>query len=182
MIKQTFAFLWEAIKIIVIALLIVVPIRYFLFQPFIVRGDSMIPNFENNDYLLIDELSFRLRDPQRGEAIVFRPPNNNSSLYIKRVIGLPYETVKVSNGNILIIQNRESFVLDESNYLPKITKTTGNIEVFLGEDEYFVLGDNRDFSSDSRIFGIVSGKSIVGRAFFRAFPLDRIERIKAPVY
>ena len=182
MFKKFISFLWETFKIVVLALIIVVPIRYFLFQPFIVRGDSMIPNFENSDYLLIDELSFRIRPPQRGETVVFMPPNHNSFPYIKRIIGLPGETIKIAESKVIIIKNGENLILDESEYLPETSKTTGQVEVVLKENEYFVLGDNREFSSDSRIFGIVPFANITGRVFFRAWPLNRISMIEIPKY
>ena len=109
--KSFFLFIWEITKIVVIALLIVVPIRYFLFQPFFVRGQSMEPNFEDGNYLIVDELSFRLRDPQRGEVIVFKYPNNPSQRYIKRIVGLPGETIEIKDGKVIIFENNQRKVL-----------------------------------------------------------------------
>ena len=96
--KKLLSFIWEIIKIVIIALAIVVPIRYFLFQPFFVKGESMEPNFQNGDYLIVDELSYRLREPERGEVIVFKYPRNISQRYIKRIIGLPGEAVEIKDG------------------------------------------------------------------------------------
>ena len=142
----------------------------------------MLPNFHNGDYLLVDEISFRLRKPQRGEVVVFQPPNHNPSPYIKRIIGLPGETIKISEGRVVILKERGGEVLDESAYLPAGVKTKGNLTVVLGKQEYFVLGDNRSFSSDSRIFGVVHYQEIIGRVFFRVLPLNRMGRIKGPNY
>lgn len=181
--KQVFSFLFETIKIAVVAFLIVLPIRYFLFQPFLVKGDSMLSNFSDGDYLLIDEISFRFREPQRGEVIVFSPPHNNSTRYIKRIIGLPGETIQIQAGQVMIAQqNNNFFVLDESKYLLDSFFTPGNVEITLGENEFFVLGDNRQFSSDSRSFGVLSREHIIGRVFFRAWPFNNFTKIEAPAY
>jgi len=180
--KEYFSFLFEIFKIVLIALLIVIPIRYFLFQPFIVRGDSMEPNFQNGDYLLIDEISFRFRDPKRGEVIIFRPPTQDSARYIKRIIGLPGETVRIEDSEVLLFDGNADQILDESSYLLPSTLTPGNLTVSLGENEYFVLGDNRQFSSDSRRWGALKKENITGRAFLRAWPAARFTRIIIPSY
>jgi len=175
--------LFEILEIVVIAALIVVPIRYFLFQPFIVRGDSMEPNFENGDYLLIDEISFRFREPKRGEVVVFKLPNQPSNRYIKRIIGLPGETVQIANGKVILFgENGKAQILDESNYLKNNLETPGNVKITLGNNEFFVLGDNRQFSSDSRAWGALPRENIIGRAFFRAFPFDKFSKIETPAY
>ncbi len=176
--KKFLIFIWEIIKIVIIALLIVLPIRYFLFQPFIVSGQSMKPNFEPGDYLIIDELSFRLREPKRGEVVVFRFPRNPSQRYIKRIIGLPGEEVGIEGGMVKI--NGE--FLDETSYLPLGIETRGVVHLKLSEDEYFVLGDNREASSDSRYWGALPKKNIVGRVFLRAWPLTAFAKFEAPHY
>lgn len=180
--KEYFSFLFEIFKIVLIALLIVIPIRYFLFQPFIVRGDSMEPNFQNGDYLLIDEISFRFRNPKRGEVIIFSPPAQGSARYIKRIIGLPGETVQIEDGKVLLFDGNTEQILDESSYLLPLTLTPGNLRVSLGENEYFVLGDNRQFSSDSRQWGALKKENITGRVFLRAWPTTRFTRITNPSY
>lgn len=172
--KNIFLFIWEIGKIVFIALLIVIPIRYFLFQPFFVRGASMEPNFQNSDYLIVDQISYRFRDPKRGEVIVFKHPRGLSRRYIKRIIGLPGETIKIKNNKVMIYYNTEGAILDELDYLPLNTQTPGETKVTLVENEFFVLGDNRIASSDSRRWGPLSRKNIVGRVFFRAWPLDNL--------
>lgn len=180
--KKFFSFTWEITKIVIIALIIVVPIRYFLFQPFFVKGQSMEPNFENGDYLIIDEISYRFGDPQRGEVVVFKYPNNPSQRYIKRIIGLPGETIEIKNGQVMISNEKEEEVLNESDYLSLSTFTSGNIEVILFENEYFVLGDNRAASSDSRRWGSLTRDDIIGRVFIRAWPLPALAKFEVPTY
>ncbi len=176
--KGFFQFLWEIIEIVVLALVIVLPIRYFIFQPFIVSGQSMEPNFEKGDYLIVDELSFRLREPKRGEVIVFKYPLNPRQRYIKRIIGLPGEKVTIEEGVVKI--NGE--VLDEKEYLPPYIKTDGVLELKLGENEYFVLGDNRPASHDSRRWGPLPRKFIIGRAFLRLWPIKALAKFEPPSY
>jgi len=180
--KKSLAFLWEIAKIVIIALIIVVPIRYFLFQPFFVKGQSMEPNFENGDYLLVDEISYRLGGIERGDVIVFKYPNDPSQRYIKRVIGLPGETVQIENGKIAIFSEEEGIYLDESEYLSSAVFTPGSVPITLAEDEYFVLGDNRSSSADSRLWGPLAKEYIVGRVFLRAWPLNALAAISAPSY
>lgn len=176
--RNIFAFFWEITKVVVIALVIVVPIRYFIFQPFLVKGQSMEPNFETGDYLIIDEISYRFRDPQRGEVVVFKYPQNPSQRYIKRIIGLPGETIEIKDGKVFI-DNKE---LDEKSYLPISSQTPGNMLITLGENEYFVLGDNRLASYDSRRWGSLPKKDIIGRVFIRAWPITALAKIAAPQY
>jgi len=171
-------FVWEILKIVIIALVIVIPIRYFLFQPFIVKGQSMEPNFENSNYLIVDELSYRFRDPQRGEVVVFRYPKNISQRFIKRIIGLPGDKIEVKAGSIMVNDQ----VLDESKYLPSGVQTPGNIQTSLNENEYFVLGDNRISSFDSRQWGLLPRKNIIGRVLIRAWPITTLTKIEVPSY
>ncbi|MEK7562557.1 MAG: signal peptidase I [Patescibacteria group bacterium] len=168
-------FVWEVLKIFIIASVIVLPIRYFLFQPFIVKGDSMVPNFLSGDYLIVDELSYRFSDPQRGDVIVFKYPKDATQRFIKRVIGLPGETVDVSNGSVTISKDGKSFVLAEA-YIPPDLKTYGDARTVLGADEFFVLGDNREFSYDSRRWGSVPKKDIIGKALLRILPLAALSK------
>lgn len=179
--KKIFSFVWETAKIIIIALLIVVPIRTFLFQPFFVKGQSMDPTFENGDYLIVDELSYRFRDPERGEVVVFKYPNDPSQRYIKRVIGLPGETVEIKGGKITIINEKGKELLDEK-YLPSNILTLGDANIALSQEEYFVLGDNRMASSDSRRWGALPEKNIIGRVFLRAWPITALAAFEAPNY
>lgn len=177
-------FFGEIFKIVVIALLIVLPIRYFLFQPFFVKGQSMEPNFESGDYLIIDEISYRLREPLRGEVVVFKNPQNPSQRFIKRIIGLPGETVELKDGKVVIFAKQKKFILDESAYLPPFVQTNARAYeiIALNKDEYFVLGDNRANSSDSRVFGTLPRNNIIGRVLFRPWPFTALAKIEVPAY
>jgi len=177
--KKFLLFAWELAKIAVIAFVIVAPIRYFLFQPFIVSGASMDPNLAHGDYLIIDEISYRFSTPQRGDIVVFDAsflPNYKGQRFIKRVIGLPGETVNVVNGQVQIIQGDKTTVLAEK-YLPADLKTYRDRNVTLGADEYFVMGDNREFSYDSRMWGAVIKKNIIGKALIRILPITNLKII-----
>lgn len=182
--KKFLIFIWEIIKIIVISLLIVVPIRYFLIQPFFVKGASMEPNFDDGQYLIIDEISYRFRLPERGEVIVFKYPQDPSQYYIKRIIGLPGETVEIISGYVIIYnhQNPQGKILDESQYLDIRQETLGNVKITLAKDEYFILGDNRPASSDSRRWGPLKTDYIIGRTWIRAWPPEKAEVFAAPSY
>jgi len=179
--KNFFSFLFETAKIVILAVIIVVPIRYFIFQPFFVQGMSMEPNFHNGDYLIVDEITYRFMSPQRGEVVVFKYPKSPTQRYIKRIIGLPEETINIKEGQISIINQNGTWILDESDYLLE-AYTGGEIKVSLSKDEYFVLGDNRAFSSDSRRWGALSREFIVGKVYLRAWPFTALAKIEAPVY
>lgn len=165
--------LWEFVKFFLIAVLIVVPIRIWVAQPFIVSGASMLPNFENGQYLIVDEFSYHFREPARGEVIIFRAPRDTSEFYIKRIVGLPEERVEISNGTIHIYNNEfpGGITLEES-YL-QYKSPNSNIALTLEADEYFVLGDNRPMSSDSRVWGPLENKLIIGRAWLRLWPFTK---------
>jgi len=180
--KKFFIYVWEVIKIVVLAFLIVAPIRLFIFQPFFVKGQSMEPNFENGDYLFVDELSYRLESPQRGEVIVFKYPNDVSQRYIKRIIGLPGETIEIKDGKVDVFNKDGEKILKEETYIPEGVLTLGDIRITLKENEYFVLGDNRIASSDSRRWGPVPKEDIIGRVFFRVWPLATLTKFGAPIY
>jgi len=179
--KNFLSLVFEVLKIFIIALAIVIPVRYFLFQPFIVKGHSMDPNFSDGDYLIIDEISYKLRSPQRGEVIVFDPPTNPSDRYIKRIIGLPGETLEIKDGTVFIYKDDNPQPLDE-NYLPKDLKTLGSLKISLDNNEYFVLGDNRTASLDSRRFGVITKEKIIGKVYLRAWPFTAFAKIEAPAY
>lgn len=176
-------FILELLKIAVLAGVTIALIRYFLFKPFYVKGASMEPTFMAKEYLIIDELSYRLREPQRGEVIVFRYPENPKEYFLKRIIGLPGETVKIGGGKVLIYNKErpEGVEVDES-YLPKNITTEGDRVIALNENQYFVLGDNRPNSYDSRRFGPVDRGLIVGRAWLRGWPFNRAEVLKTPSF
>ena len=180
--RSLFSSLGEIFQIVIIALLIVIPIRYFLFQPFFVRGHSMEPCFHNGDYLIVDQISYRIREPQRGEVIVFKYPLNPSVRYIKRIVGLPGETIEIEEGKVKITENSQSRFLNESDYLAEYMETRGHTKIVLGGHEYFVLGDNRSVSSDSRRWGTLGKEDIIGRVYLRAWPVDAWAQIEAPNY
>jgi signal peptidase I len=177
-------FVWEIAKVIIISLAIIIPLRFFVFQPFIVQGNSMEPNYANGEYLIIDEISYRFKEPQRGDVIVFRFPRNPSQFYIKRVVGLPGETVEVESGRVIITndQHKGGLEINEESYLGQPQFTPGDAKVVLGPTEYFVLGDNRDASSDSRGWGPLDEEFIIGRSWLRAFPVDRFTKFELPSY
>lgn len=172
--KVIFLAVWEILEIVVVAALAVFIVRTFLAQPFLVSGASMEPSFFNGDYLLIDEISYHLREPERGEVAVFKYPRDPKIDYIKRIIGLPGEKVAIENGNVKIFNtgHPEGFVLNES-YLPENLKTLGNGEVSLGEKEYFVMGDNRNYSYDSRRWGAVPRGNMLGLVRLRLLPITQ---------
>jgi len=185
MFKNFFSFVFELIKIVVISLVIIIPVRYFLIQPFYVKGASMEPNFYDHEYLIIDEITYRFNDPERGDIVVFRYPKNPQEYFIKRLIALPGEEVQIKDGNVIIYneENKDGMILEEP-YLTSGVKTYGLSEkkVRLSSNEYFVLGDNRNSSKDSRSFGPVNDSYLTGRVLLRGWPLDRIHLFEAPEY
>ena len=174
--KQFLLAFWEVAEVILIAVVTVFFVRTFLMQPFLVSGASMEPNFSTGNYLLIDEVTYRLRVPERGEVVVFKYPNDPSVYYIKRIVGLPGERIIVKNGEIKI-KNKEhpdGIKMDET-YLNTNLKTLGDIDSTLDSDDYFVMGDNRSFSYDSRSWGALPKGNIVGIVRLRLFPINSVE-------
>ncbi len=172
------ATVWEVIKLALFTLIIVVPIRTYVAQPFIVSGASMDPTFRDHEYLIVDELSYYLRTPARGEVVIFRYPKDPSKFFIKRIIGLPGETVAIQQGEVVVKQNGTETKIAEP-YLHQ--PFTANAEVTLGATDYFVMGDNRNVSYDSRSWGALPKKMIVGRALLRLFPPQRIALLPGAV-
>ena len=173
-------FFLELIKLVVMAGITIILVRYFLFKPFYVKGQSMEPAFYERDYLIIDEISYRFRDPDRGEVIVFESPVSEDH-YLKRIIGLPGERVKISDNKIIIYNDEyPQGVVVEEVYLDE--NTPGTEVTTLGEDQYFVMGDNRDASYDSRRFGPIDKNSIVGRVWLRGWPISRVSTFGVPNY
>lgn len=167
-------FFVEFLKTAIIIGILAFIIRFFLVQPFIVEGASMEPSFQDNEYLLIEKVSNYFSGVKRGEVVVFRYPENPDINYIKRVIGLPGDKIEIENGKIRIWpeDSKDSIILRE-DYLAPNTFTSGDIEVTLGEDEYFVMGDNRGNSSDSRDWGALSEKNIIGHSWLVIFPTSK---------
>jgi signal peptidase I len=151
---------------------VVIPIRLFIVSPFIVDGASMHPTFENLDYLVINEFIYYFKAPARGDVVVFRYPPNPSVFYIKRVIGLPSETVSINHGAVMITTAAgEKITLAEPYVVSEDATYTKNVS--LNPGEYFVMGDNRPNSSDSRIWGPLPRKDIVGRVDLRLLQVSR---------
>jgi len=160
----------EIVRFSIIAILIVVPIRMFIAQPFIVSGASMAETFHSGEYLVVDQVSYHLGHPERGEVVIFRYPRDPSKFFIKRVIGLPGDTITIEN-QVVTITNAEypgGVILNEpySEPMPVAAPMTET----LGDREYFVMGDNRSESSDSRVWGVLQEERIIGRALVRLFP------------
>jgi signal peptidase I len=174
--KKQGSFFMEIVKFTIIAVIIVVPFRLFIAQPFIVSGASMDPTFENGEYLIVDQITYRLEKPQRESIIIFKYPKDTSKFFIKRIIGLPGETVEISGTKVKIKNNKhpEGIILDEP-YVAINHEKQDKMTVILKDNEYFVMGDNRIGSSDSRIWGPVDEKLITGRPILRLLPLKKID-------
>ncbi|MFZ1626869.1 MAG: signal peptidase I [Candidatus Moraniibacteriota bacterium] len=186
---STGALLLEMVKILVLAAVVIIPIRAFLFQPFFVQGASMEPNFDDGEYLVISEFGLKhtkipivgvnvnpFRDLSRQQPIVFRFPRDPSQFFIKRVIALPGESVEIKNGKVYIYNkgHPDGYVLDETAYLDAIVQTSDLARTKVADDEYFVLGDNRPFSYDSRAFGPIKKTAVIGRVLLRAWPVSEM--------
>ncbi len=174
-------FCLEILQIFLIAAAIIIPVRYFLIQPFIVKGASMETSYYDGEYLVIDELTPRFKDFVRGEVVVFRPATVQNQHYIKRVIGLPGESIEIRDGQVTVFNDQypNGIVLQES-YISEYT--AGHQKIDLGLDEYYLLGDNRDHSLDSRTLGAVKVDAIVGRVWLRGLPFERMGVIQKPEY
>ncbi len=173
----------EIIEIVLIAVFVVFGVRTFLVQPFLVSGASMEPNFHGGDYILINELSYRFRQPERGEVVVFHYPGDERTYFIKRIIGLPGEHVLVEGGKVMIYNKKypDGMQIDET-YLPGNLKTIGEKDMVLGDNEYFVMGDNRDASFDSRQWGPLKRTEVVGSVWIRLWPLNQVMAFTKPSY
>ena len=165
---------WDLIKFAALALIIVLPIRMFIAQPFIVSGESMVPTFQDGQYLIVDEISYILNGAHRGDVVVFKYPNDTKRYFIKRIIGMPNEKIIVTDKDVTIInkENPNGFKLvepyvNENSFLQTGEYTTGN-------NEYFTMGDNRNHSADSRTWGILPKNLMVGRAYLRLLPFKDI--------
>jgi signal peptidase I len=174
------SFWGEILQIAVISLVIVIPFRLFIAQPFLVSGPSMDDTFANGEYLIVDELSYRFIEPARGDVIIFHYPLDTKKFFIKRIIGLPGETIEIKNESVTICQSDcktdpNKITLTEPYVkINKLNSPRPNSSVTLKADEYYVLGDNRSVSSDSRIWGPVKRDLISGRALIRLLPINRV--------
>ncbi len=194
--KSVIVYIFEFLKIIIISLIIIVPIRTFVFQPFFVQGASMEPNFHDGEYLIINEFGYKktvigtdkkefftvdsFKEIDRKEVIVFRNPRNPKEYFIKRVIGLPGDRIEIKDGEVILYngENPQGGILDETDYLTKMLHNTECRDQCIFEvkqDEFLVFGDNRKYSSDSRSWGVLPSKFVVGKVLFRAWPFDEIK-------
>ena len=193
--RRGFGCLLEIVETLVLTLVIYLLIHNFIAQPFEVDQNSMMPTIQPREYVLIDKLSPRFNDYRRGEVVVFQPPEDYQQggiPFIKRVIGLPGDTVSLENGEVFITPAGGSPVLIDEPYVavdadgrtvptqPRDAASTTQWVVPAGS--YFVMGDNRLQSQDSRVFGPIERELIVGRAWLRYFPLDRIGFVERPEY
>lgn len=149
------------------------PIRMFIAQPFVVSGSSMFPTFKNGQYIIVDELSYEIGEPKRNDITIFRYPNDPSRFFIKRIIGLPNEKIQIKNGEITIFNKThpKGFILNQP-YLRQSFTYNGTYKT--GNKEYFVMGDNRKESLDSRVWGFLPSNLVAGRALVRLFPFKTI--------
>lgn len=178
--KAVLSFIVETIKVFILAAAIILPIRYFLIQPFYVKGASMEPNFYDHEYLMINEISYRFAEPERGDIAVFRFPRDPKQFFIKRIVGMPGETLEIKNGDVLLYDpvTNKWLPINESWYLSDdvVTAVNGQSGHYtLADDEFLLFGDNRTHSLDSRNFGPVKKSLIIGKVWFRGWPLDRIK-------
>lgn len=166
---------WDLVRFIFIAVIIVLPIRMLVAQPFIVSGSSMFPTFKDNQYLIVDQISYKFEEPARGDVVIFKYPLDPSKFFIKRTIGLPNETVSIKQGIITITHADGTEIELDEPYLKETQISKDTMSVELKDDEYFVMGDNRIASSDSRTWGVLPRKNIVGRALIRLLPVDVLD-------
>ncbi len=173
--KKGGGFFMEVLKFTLVAVIIVVPFRLYIAQPFIVSGASMDPAFETSEYLIVDQISYAFKNPPRESVVIFKYPKDPTKYFIKRIIGLPGETLEI-RGTKVTIKNAdrpEGFILHEP-YVDIQHEKQDDITVKLKADEYFVMGDNRSGSSDSRVWGPIKEELIVGRPFIRLLPVNKI--------
>lgn len=182
------SYIVDFIETIVVALAIFVVVYLFLLQPHQVKGASMKPNFTDGEYILTDKISYRFSKPQRGDVIIFQAPTDPEVDFIKRIIGLPGEKVKISDGKIIIYNDthKDGFTLNEPYDIKGPTsggkEVPQNTEVSVGNNQYFVLGDNRVESFDSRSWGMLPKENITGKAWLRYWPLNKLGFVKHSKY
>jgi signal peptidase I len=179
--KRRLSAAWDASEVIVISLAVALFVRFFIAQPFLVSGASMEPSFHNGNFLIVDELSYRFNEPERGDVIIFHYPGNEKEYFIKRIIGLPGETLTV-NGNAVTISTNQGDLELREPYIKEDGRLPTSKTVTLGSDEYFVMGDNRGNSFDSRSWGPLSKDEIAGIARVRVFPFSQFGVVSSPTY
>ncbi|MBL1434319.1 signal peptidase I [Candidatus Wolfebacteria bacterium] len=165
----------EILVFLFLATLIVIPFRLFIAQPFVVQGASMEPTYMDSEYLIIDQLTYKFNEPKRGDVITFRYPKDPSVFFIKRIVGLPGETVVVDDETVTITTPGVGTIQLVEPYAKFDGPLFGRQSLTLGVDEYYVLGDNRPRSADSRVWGVLPKENIMGRAFLRLLPITNID-------
>jgi signal peptidase I len=185
--SSIYLFIAELIRSIIIVVVLAYVIRAFVLQPFIVDGSSMEPLLQNNDYLLVDKLSYHFEAPKRGDVIVFRYPEDTSVNYVKRIIGLPGETVIFKDGKVEIVNSAHpnGFILNEPyiiDHSPTLLPPGVSNSYVVPKGSYFVMGDNRPASSDSRIWGFMPMSDMIGRVVLEAYPINDIHIIHGMNY
>ncbi|MFZ3020320.1 MAG: signal peptidase I [Minisyncoccia bacterium] len=163
----------DLLSFLAIVVFVIIPFRMFIAQPYLVDGSSMDPTFKNGEYLIVDEISYRFEEPKRGDVIIFHYPLDPKQFFIKRIIGLPGETVQLSAGGTTIIntEHPEGIKIDEPFV---VFNKTDTLTYTLKDGQYFAMGDNRAASADSRLWGPVPRKNIVGKPVLALFPVDKI--------
>jgi signal peptidase I len=181
--KKVFAFFGDLIEVVVFSGAIFLVLYLLVLQPHKIKGSSMDRSFFDGEYLLTDKLTYRFGEPKRGDVVVFKAPKANGDEYIKRVIGLPLETVTIKDGKVFINGNKlvETYI-DPSVYTSGGTFLKEGFNLMVPQGKYFVLGDNRPYSSDSRAWGFITKNDITGRAWVIYYPIKSMGVIKAPEY
>ncbi|OGC92499.1 signal peptidase I [Candidatus Amesbacteria bacterium RIFCSPHIGHO2_02_FULL_47_9] len=173
----------DALEPVVLAFAVFMMIYLFLFRPHKVDGSSMYPNFLNMEYILTDEVSYRRGDPQRGDVVVFHSPPPFNGDFIKRIIGVPGEVIMVKGGDVYINGDRlDEVYLPDNHLTSEKSFLREGVPYRIPNGYYMVFGDNRGFSSDSREWGPISKKAMVGRAFFRYWPPSRLGNVPKYAY
>jgi signal peptidase I len=175
-------FIYDVFRTVTTVLGIAFLIRFFLIQPFYVSGQSMEPTFENNQYIIVDQVSYKFRAPHRGDVVVFKYPRNEAFSFIKRIIGLPGETVEIHDGKVMIYNDENPNGVQLTEKYIDDRYTSQELRRKLGEDDYFVLGDNRSNSSDSRHWGVLSRHLIIGRVWVVLYPFSDFKTVASPAY
>jgi len=160
--------IYQNIIIVLIAAAVFVGLR-FTIQTYIVNGPSMEPNYRNNEWIIVDKLAYKFSTVRRGDIIVFHPPISSTKPFIKRIIGLPGETVEIQNGTVDILKADGSTITLQEPYI-KEPFSSNYTSTVIPPNEYFVMGDNRNHSTDSRYGWLVSGDKIIGKAWISIWP------------
>lgn len=180
-IKFIIEFLMDVLETIVFIGTLFIVVYLYILQPNQVKGESMVPTFDDGDYIFTSKVTYKLRQPHRGDVVVFHSPRNPDIEYIKRIIGLPGDKVQITDGTVSVNGTviEENYIAATTNLWPGGFVENGQVYT-VNEGDVFVMGDNRPRSSDSREFGPVPFESVVGQVFYRYFPTSQMGQIKNP--